>query len=86
MDLLLSACSVMDKNNYGGESCAYSEGEGKNCYLVLTDRKNTAGDLKFSFINEFGEPVRRTALLEYLSEHCEKICDNGAVEKLAELI
>ena len=77
---LLSSCATLKKMGYPGRSSAYSDTRGDAAYLVLDESQG-----KFSFLCEFGGVRLSSPAAEYISEHCSPICENDAVERLAEL-
>ena len=77
---MLSCCVTLRKMGYPGRSSAYADTRGEAAYLVLDESRG-----KFIFLCEFGGVRMSSPAAEYIAEHCSAICENDAVERLAEL-
>lgn len=77
---MLKACAALRKMGYPGRSCAYCDTKGEAAYLVLDESQG-----KFTFLSEFGGMRLPSPAAEYIAEHCSPVCENDAVERLAEL-
>lgn len=76
---LIAACKRLKALGYSGCASAYS-GDGGVFYLSLVGTDGTE-----QLIGEYGEQCLSAGTALYVSEHCRRICNGDAVNRLCEL-
>lgn len=79
---LLRACRALKLRGYKEASDAYISDKEKIIYLVLHEGADSAD---MSVVLEYADPVFFGGVSLYISEHSTPICENFAVDTLAEL-
>ncbi len=77
---LLCACKALKCRGYSESSDSYMSVDGECFYLVLCE-----GEADTSVVLEYAEPVFFGGARIYISEHSSPLCENNAVDTLAQL-
>ena len=88
LDDLLAACCHLRGNRDILQSSAFWQGEKQMYYLVLTTPEQDVfgrDPCLFCGANEYGVPIRRSWMAEYLAEHAQCFCEGEAVKTLGML-
>ena len=91
---LLHVCLFLQARGYRGESSAFMEAQGTRAknkyYLAIAENvpyreKKSYAVFENMFIAEFGRKLSCEHAFAYINEHCNCLCENAAVEQLAEM-
>ncbi len=82
LESLVVIISRLKSISYDGLSALYYDANCKKYYIILEDVSKK--DLKYAFLNEYSKFIRSNQT-DYLLDHFECICENGAIEKLSPL-
>ena len=90
-DLLCCCKRLGGFDSEESESSAFSDGDGQNYYLVLSEsltcREFLENGLRIdAIIGEYGQKIKPSGAIYYIKEHCFEICEKRAVKILGSMV
>lgn len=88
LEPLLAVCAKLRHMGYLGKSSAYAARQKSVYYLVITEKTGYLGSFgmgEYAFVAEYGQIVNTYGILAYITEHCQCLSPENAVEELSAL-